>query len=587
VSSRRGVFLVLSLILLAVALSTGALLVLMLFAGAPPTVPPNATLYLKIQAPFSEVEPLDVLSPFIAQPPTLRDTLAAIAKAKRDSRIKTLVIEPAAPGALWAQLQEVRAALMDFRASGKPLVAYLEAGGAGEYYLASAADRIVLMPAGQLDLSGLATYELFFRGTLDKIGVYPDLLHIGDYKTASNTFTEKDYTAAHKEMSQSLNHDWYEQLVKAIAAGRKRSDAEVRRAIDGGPYLADQAKAAGLVDVLGYEDEIDDTAPVLGTHEIDGESYAKVSVPAPLPAAGSRIAVLYAVGTIASGRSAFDTPGGMVLGSETFVQWIRKVRVDPTIRAIVVRIDSPGGSAIASDVIWRELKLAHDVKPVIVSMGDVAASGGYYIALPADAIVAEPGTITGSIGVVTGKFVVKGTLDKLGVGVDSVSDGAFAEMYSPFRPFSNAERARVEAQLQSTYDLFLSRVADGRHSSPAKIDQIAQGRVWTGHQAHDLGLVDELGGLDTAITIAKQRAKLDPSKPVQLVIYPPKRTVFDLLSNPLGSSAEAGLGLFVRPAARTALPVWSDARLVQSALATLSLFRRGEPLAIMPNVFVR
>lgn len=587
-SSRRGVLLVVTLILFAIAASTGALLVLALVAGAPPSVPANASLYLRIQAPFSEIEPLNVLSPLVAQPPTLRDTLAAIRKAKRDSHIKTLVIEPAAQGALWAQLQDVRAALEDFRSSGKPLTAYLESGGAGAYYLASAATRIVMMPAGQLDLSGLATYELFFRGTLDKIGVYPDLLHIGDYKTASNTFTEKGYTAAHKEMSQSLNHDWYEQLVSAIAAGRKRSDADVRRLIDGGPYLANEAKTAGLVDALGYEDQIDDAAPVLGTHEIDGDAYARVSVPAPSPAPGARIALLYAVGTIASGRSAFDTPGGLVLGSDTFVQWIRKVRVDPTIRAIVVRIDSPGGSAIASDVIWRELGLARTVKPVVVSMGDVAASGGYYIALPADSIVAEPGTITGSIGVVTGKFVLKGTLDKLGVGTGSVSDGKFAEIYSPFRPFSDAERARVEAQLHSTYELFLSRVAAGRHSTPGKIDQIAQGRVWTGRQAHDLGLVDELGGLDTAIKIAARRAKLDPSRPVRLVVYPPKRSLFDLLTNPIGSSVEAGLDLFVRrPAVRMMPPAWSSANLVQSALSTLSLFRRGEPLAIMPNVFLQ
>jgi protease IV len=587
-SSRRGVFLVLTLILFAIALSTGALLVLALLAGAPPSIPANASLFLRIQAPFSEIEPLNVLSPLLTEPPTLRDTLDAIQKAKRDSRIKTLVIEPEAQGALWGQLDEVRAALEDFRSSGKPLTAYLESGGAGEYYLASAANRIVMMPAGQLDLAGLATYELFFRGTLDKIGVYPDLLHIGDYKTASNTFTQKGYTAAHKEMSQSLNHDWYQQLVSAIATARKRSEADVEHIIDGGPYMADEAKAAGLVDSLGYEDQIDDTAPVLGTQEIDGDAYAKISVPAPLPAPGARIALLYAVGTIASGKSAFDTPSGLVLGSDTFVEWVRKVRVDPTIRAIVVRIDSPGGSAIASDVIWRELELARAVKPVVVSMGDVAASGGYYIAVPADTIVAEPGTITGSIGVVTGKFVVKGTLDKLGVGTGSVSDGKFADIYSPFRPFSDAERARVEAQLHTTYELFLSRVADGRHSTPGKIDQIAQGRVWTGRQAHDLGLVDELGGLATAIRIAARRAKLDPSKPVQLVVYPPKRSLFDLLSNPLRSSVAAGLDLFVRqPGVRVMPPAWSGANLVQSALSTLSLFRRGEPLAIMPNVFLQ
>jgi protease-4 len=434
-----------------------------------------------------------------------------------------------------------------------------------------------MMPAGTLDLTGLASYELFFRGALDKIGAFPDLLHIGDYKTFSNTFTEKGFTPAHREMTRSLNHDWYDQLLKGIAEGRKRSEAQIVKAIDDGPYLPEAAKAAGLIDEVAYEDQIDDTAPVKGTRRLEGEAYTKVPLSSLGLGEGPKIAVLYATGTITSGTSSFDSPTGAVLGSETFVQWIRKVRVDPSIRAIVVRIDSPGGSAIASEVIWRELMLTRAIKPLIVSMGNVAASGGYYIAVPADTIVAEPGTITGSIGVVTGKFVIKGTLDKLGIGEDSISEGRFAEIESPFTPFSKEQRARLEEQLHATYDLFLARVAESRKSTPERIDSVGQGRVWTGRQALQLKLVDELGGLDTAIQIAKQRAKLDPSRDVQLVVYPPKRSVYELLANPFGTTLETTLrfSLLRRP----------EARLVDAVTSTLQLFRRGEPLMIMPNVF--
>jgi protease-4 len=575
-SARRGIILVIALILVAIVISAVGSLLLLAGSSSAPSVPAESTLYLKIKAPFNEVEPLSLFNQFTTTP-TLRGMIDTIRKAKVDRRVKNLVIRPDATGALWAQLQELRAALVDFRKAGKPVTAYLEYAAPQEYYVATGADRVVMMPAGTLDLSGLASYELFFRGTLDKIGAYPDLLHIGEYKTFSNTFTEKGFTPAHREMTRSMNHDWYDQLVKAIAEGRKRSDADVIAAIDRGPYLAEGAKAAGLIDELAYEDQVDDRPPIKGTRRLEGDAYAKVPLSSLGLGEGQRIAVLYATGTIASGQSSFDSPTGSVLGSETFIQWIRKVRVDPAIRAIVVRIDSPGGSAIASEVIWRELMLTRGIKPLIVSMGNVAASGGYYIAVPADTIVAQPGTITGSIGVVTGKFVIKGTLEKLGISEDSVSEGRFAEIESPFTPFSKQERARMEEQLHATYELFLSRVAQGRKTTPEKIDAVGQGRVWTGRQALQLKLVDELGGLDAAIQIAKQRAKLDPSKEVQLVVYPPKRSVYEILSNPFGASTDAALRLSLlgRP----------EARIVDAVTSTLRLFRRGEPLMILPNVF--
>ncbi len=578
-SARRGILVVIILIFIAIVVSSIGSLLLLAGSSSTPSVPAESTLYLKIKAPFNEVEPVSLFNQF-STTPTLRGMVEMIRKAKLDRRVKNLVIRPDASGALWGQLQEVRAAIADFRKAGKPVTAYLEYAAPQEYYLATAADRIVMMPAGTLDLSGIASYELFFRGALDKIGAYPDLLHIGEYKTFSNTFAEKGFTPAHREMTRSMNHEVYDQLVKAVAEGRKRSESDVIAAIDRGPYLADGAKAAGLIDDLRYEDQVDDAPPIKGTRRLEADAYAKVpfsSVSGGSLVGAQRIAVLYATGTIASGASTFDSPTGSVLGSETFIQWIRKVRVDPAIRAIVVRIDSPGGSAIASEVIWRELMITRGIKPLIVSMGNVAASGGYYIAVPADAIVAQPGTITGSIGVVTGKFVIKGTLEKLGVTEDSVSEGRFAEIESPFSPFSKDERARMEEHLHATYELFLSRVAEGRKTSPEKIDAVGQGRVWTGRQALQLKLVDELGGLDTAIQIAKQRAKLDPSKDVQLVVYPPKRSVYELLANPFGASTDAGL--------RLALLGRPEAHIVDAITSTLRLFRRGEPLMILPNVF--
>ena len=575
---RRGVVIVLILIFCAMLASAGALVLFGMFVEPPVSVPQNAALYMAVKTPLAEVEPADVFSQLVRREPTLSELIDAIGKAKRDVRVKSLVFTPSTGGGLWAQSQDIRAALADFKTSGKSLTAYLEFGGTQEYYLASVADRIIMMPAGQLDLTGVATYELFFRGALDKLGVQPDLLHIGDYKTAANTFTEKSFTKAHREMSESLNRDWYDELVRVIAAGRRKTPEEVRAAIDGGPYLADQALKAGLIDRVAYEDQLDDEGPEKGTKRLEATNYYNAVVPSASRIPGARIAVLYATGTISSGRSA---PDGGSTGSETFVEWLRKVRVDPSVRAIVVRVDSPGGSAIASEVMWRELMLTRDLKPLIVSMGDVAASGGYYIAVPAHTIVAEPGTLTGSIGVVTGKFVLGGAADKLGVGTGSVSDGKRAEIYSPFRPFSADERARVEEQMRTTYELFVSRVATGRRSSREKIDAVGQGRVWTGHQALERGLVDELGGLGRAIRLAKERAKLDVTKDVDLVVYPQKPSLYDLFSNPITpglTAAGAGANLlFRRP----------EMRALDAAGAAINRFRRGEMLALMPNVFVR
>lgn len=577
-ASRRGIWIVIILIVIAVVISAAGLIATALLVGRPTAVGANSALVLRVSGDLLEAEPGGLVGSFMEAPPTVRSVVEALHKAKVDRRVTSVIIRPTSTAALWGKVQEVRDAIVDFKTSNKPIIAYLEYGGEQEFYLASACDKVFLMPTASLDLTGMASYELFLRGTLDKIGAYPDALHIGDYKTASNTFTEHTFTPAHREMAESLNRDLFDQLVKGIATGRQKTEQDVRRMIDHGPYLPEDAVRAGLIDDVAYEDELDDKVQ-LGQGDVkflEHHDYRTV-VPASLGLnRGPKIAILYAVGIIGSGESS-DAPGGQVVGSDTIVRHLRKIRADDSIRAIVLRVDSPGGSAIASDVIWREVQLTRATKPVIASMSDVAASGGYYIAMPAHKIVAEPATLTGSIGVVMVKFVIDGTLKKMGMNMEAVSEGRYANLYSPMRPFNPEERAKIQEQMQATYDAFVEKAAAGRNTTPERIDAVARGRVWTGQQAKGLGLVDELGGLQRALVLAKEQAGIASDAEVELVVYPPKKTLYESLASfgTLDSGAVAaffGLG---------------DPRAVQAITAPLRLFRRGEPLAIMPNVFVR
>jgi protease-4 len=578
VALRRGVWLVLALIFVAVMISAAGLVMTALLVGRGPQVAGNSVLLFRVSGDLQEIEPGGVIGQLLEAPPTVRSVVESLRKAKVDSRITGVIIRPAGTAALWAKVQEVRDAIIDFQTSGKPIIAYLEQGGEQEFYLASACDKVFLMPTASLDLTGIATYELFLRGTLDKVGAYPDALHIGEFKTASNIYSEKTFTPSHREMAESLNRDLYDQLVQGLAQGRHKGEAEIRALIDHGPFLPEDAVRAGLVDDVAYEDELDDKVQLAsGTPRfLTSDMYRHVSPMSLGLNRGPRIAVLYAVGLISTGESSDD--GAQVLGSDTVVEHLRKVRADDSIKALVLRIDSPGGSAIASDVIWREVMLTRAVKPVVASMSDVAASGGYYIAMPAHQIVAEPATLTGSIGVVMVKFVIDGTLDKLGMNLEQVTSGRYADLYSPIRPFSPDERKKIEEQMQLTYDAFVEKAASGRKTTPERIDAIAQGRVWTGRQARELGLVDELGGLQRALAIAKSRAKIDEDAEVELVIFPQRRSIYELVQAPFG--AESG-GML------RGLLGMGDAKAVQTLTAPLRLFRRGEPLTIMPNVFVR
>jgi protease-4 len=388
-------------------------------------------------------------------------------------------------------------------------------------------------------------------------------------------------------MDESLNRDLYEQIVRGIADGRRQNEVEVRRRFDEGPFLPEDALRAGLVDDVAYEDQVDDKLRAgERRQQLDGDEYARVALTSVGLNRGPRIAVIYAAGTIASGKSSYDPVNGAVLGSDTLIEYIRQARKDSRVRAIVLRVDSPGGSAAASDAIWRELMIAKNERadrPLVVSMSDLAASGGYYIAMPAQVIVAQPSTLTGSIGIFGGKFVTGGLYQKLGARIESTSIGKHAEIDSPARPYNAEELRKLQEQLQAFYDQFVEKVADARRSSPEKIDAIAQGRVWTGRQARQNHLVDELGGLDRAIAIAKDRAKLPADGEVELKIYPPRRSFYELVSDQLGGSSES-----------LAVAQWLEANLSRGEIealramrGTLTMFHRGELLALMPATFLR
>ncbi|HEX6164269.1 MAG TPA: signal peptide peptidase SppA [Vicinamibacterales bacterium] len=582
----KGLRFVIGFLIVATVVSVAAMLFLFVLMSQEPRVPSSATLVLKPSGDLPEVRP-DLM--FGGDDLTVRGYVELIRKAKHDSRIKGILLRPGAMNSpFWAKVQELREAIADFKTSGKYVHAWLEYAGDREYYLATAADKVYLLPSASLDLTGVATYEVFLRGTFDWIGTYPDFLHVGDYKTAVNTYLEKTFTPAHKEMSESLNRSQYDQLVSAIADARRKSEADVRALIDQGPFQPVDALRVGLIDEVAYEDELDDLVPQLKKAEyVDAEDYMSVTWERAGVDRRSKIAVIHATGVINSGSSGFDPVNGAVIGSDSLVKYIREARADDSIKAIVLRVDSPGGSSTASDVIWRELSISRENhRPVIVSMSDLAASGGYYIALGGDAIVAQPGTLTGSIGVYTGKFVISGTLDKLGANIESTSSGKHAEIYSPDRRFSAEERKKIEESMQVVYDQFIERTAAARHMTPEKVDEIAQGRVWTGAQAKQIGLVDELGGLYKAVDLAKQRARIPLDEEVELVPYPPHRTFFEVLTDELSSPA-GKLRAATAPAALMELLGPRERRALAAVLAPSRLFRSGQVLAHMPYVFVR
>lgn len=505
---------------------------------------------------------------FLGAQPNLRDVLDALARAGGDRRVKGLIVR-LGDGALGtAQVQELRDGIAAFRATGKFALGYADSfgevgSGMRSYYLATAFDELWLQPVGEVGLIGLRVEMPFFRGTLDKLGVEPRFEHRSEYKTAMNPFTETKMTAAHREETEALLHSVYEQMVRGIAEGRKLAPEQVRALVDQGPFGTEQALKAHLVDHVGYRDDA-----VAAARARAGDNAKLISVAHYLDAAGRPhqsgpvLAMIYADGLITRGDSSSNPLSGTsVLGADTLARALRQATQDGSVRAILLRIDSPGGSATASETIWREVARAREAgKPVIVSMGNVAGSGGYYIAAPADKIVADPATLTGSIGVVGGKVLLRGISEKFGVTWDTAEIGKNTGLGSVIDDYTPEEHARFARALDDVYATFKNRVAQGRKLDADAVEAVARGRVWTGEDAKARHLVDALGGFDQALALAKETVGIAADQDVTLKLFPPAdNSPGAVLARFLGRGAgdgEAGLRLALDNRTLEALRPW-------------------------------
>lgn len=547
-----------------------------------PGVPAAAILTLDVDGNLPDAPRNDGLLALLKpQQASLRDVVDALDKAGRDPRVKGLLLRIGGGDIGFAQAQELRDAIDAFRAKGK--IAFATSDSFGEfapgtraYYLASACDEVWLQPLGMVGLVGLRAEEPFFRGTLDKLGLVPRFDQREQYKTAANPLTQTKMTDAEREQLQSLLGSLLDQIVAGVSDGRKLAPDRVRDLIAGGPYLAKDALADHLVDHLGYAGEALDALKArtgAGAKAIRLanylESVGRMHVSGPL------VALIYADGLMARGKSDSGALfGNGVMGSDSVVHAFRLAAKDKKVRAIIFRIDSPGGSAVAAESIWNAVKQARAAgKKVIVSMGGVAGSGGYYIAADADKIVAEPGTLTGSIGVVAGKILVGGLLNKIGADADAVQTSDNAALFSAIEDFSPQGHQQFEAALDATYAGFKSRVAEGRHMSAAEVEAVAKGREWTGAQAKNAKLVDSLGGYDAAIALAKAEIGVSATQDITLRVYPkPESGLSVLIGRALGTDREDPLAI---------LPSLSD---IMRELATLTV-RPG--MLVMPPIEVR
>jgi protease-4 len=500
----------------------------------------DSVLVIELSGPIEEQKAQGAFAQLFGPKVTLlHNVLDAIDHARDDERITGLVVKISSPSLGWAKAQEIRSRLLEFRKSAKPSVCYLHGDllGNRDYYLASACEFVWSVPTAPLGLSGLMTQSLFIRGTLDKLGVYPDFYGIEDYKTARNFYTEKKYTPAHREMADSLMRNIYASYVADTAAARKIDRPWFEKVLADGPYTPPDALERKLIDKSAYWDEVQEF--------FRGKSEDKEWRPVQLSqyvketkiVGMKKIAVVHATGTIVVGESDADPSGDFLMGSESVSADLRRARTDNSVAAIILRVDSPGGSAVASEIIRREVQLAAKAKPVVVSMSDVAGSGGYWISMSANKIVADGSTITGSIGVVFGKMNISGLYALLGLSTDSLYTSENATFLDFQRNFTPAQRETVRRFMQDIYVNFKRGVAEGRGMKPEEVEKVARGRVWTGAQGKEIGLVDEIGGFDRALALAKDLAKIDAKERVTIVRFPEEKTFWQSLLELGGSSS--------------------------------------------------
>ena len=528
---------------------------------------------------------------------TLHGLLKRLEGFKDDDELTGIIFNIRDVSIGWAKLQEIQNKLLELRDAGKDTVAYLESGGTAEYVLAAAAKRVILMPTGSLNITGLRAEILFFKGLLEKLDIHADMLAMGKYKSGIEPYTRDGMSDSFRESMTTLLDELYGQLRTMVAAGRDGMDSEtVATLINQGPFTAEEARAAELVDALHYYDEFlaelktDETvhvdkpdserkrrAPEMSSFAGIMQLFAMLNPPqrAQPKAESPKIALIYASGPIMTGVDDFFATSAVITPRE-LREAFEKAREDKLVHAVVLRVDSPGGSALAADLIWREVVRTQNEKPVFVSMSDTAASGGYYIAMAAGTIVAQPGTLTGSIGVLGGKLNLKGLYNKVGLTKEILAYGKNATLYSDYGGFTLTERERVEKLMQTIYQNFVRKAAEGREKSYAEIDAIAQGRVWTGRQAKAIGLVDELGGLEKALAIAKEQGGLDVETEPQIIVLPKPRTFFErMLENMLEV-----------PGAKMSLPAYLPLPAMQAQWhyisVMLNLFKNEQVITILP-----
>ncbi|MCX7975397.1 MAG: signal peptide peptidase SppA [Candidatus Aminicenantes bacterium] len=534
----------------------------------PVILPRKAYLEVKLSGQVVDRPAVEPIRELLFGPPTvsLHDLWINLNKAKEDERIRCLLIHLGPLICDWGKVNELREFIKDWRTSGKKVYFYVEElpEADREYYLASAGDKIILHPLGWMGINGLGGHIPFFKKTLKKIGLNLEVEKIEEYKTAYNPFTEEKFTPAHREMITSLNEDIFKEYVSTVAQSRGLTEEQFVNLLNQGLFQGKQAKEKGLVDDVLFPDELSELMKEEGQKltRVTIGTYSRVGAKRKGPYRGKRIAILYAQGPILNGEGP-----STIIASDNVSRWLRQIREDRRIKAVVLRIDSPGGSAVGSDIIWREVVLTRKVKPIVVSMSDVAGSGGYWIAMAASKIVAHPQSLTGSIGVLAAKLDLSELYKKAGINAERLVFGEHADMYSTFRPLSKEEKDQLKDQIRWTYDQFLERVAEGRGKNKDEIDKIGRGRVWTGKQAQEIGLVDELGGLKRALELARQLAGIPRDEEIKLDVWPKKLSLFSLLFKRSENSFVSGL-----------YPSFSTLNLVQ-------LLLKENLLALMPFDF--
>lgn len=558
-----------------------------------PDVASNSVLVLNVEGSLPDHTNADEFSSrfFGGETNSLSNLLLQLRKAKADKRVGAVLLDIGMLGGGWAKADEIREAIADFRKSGKPIYAYMEFGADKEYYIATAAERIYVPPIGDLFVNGLAAESMHFKGSFDKLGIYWDAYQIAEYKTAPESFTREDMSKGEREQLNSLLDEIFNRYVAQVAEARRKSPEDVRALIDNAPHNAPAALEAGLIDGALYREQVEaELKKRLGYK--DDEKLRKVSMaeyrrvtPYSLGLnEGEAIAVIFASGPIEPGRSNDGAFGGdQTIGSDTVVKAVNDARDNKDVKAIVLRVDSPGGVTYPSDLIWKAVEEAKKKKPVVVSMGDLAASGGYYISMGANRIVANPLTLTGSIGVYAYKPVVKGFYDWVGVSSEYLLRGKNSGMFRETEKFTDEERKKFEGSMQNFYwNQFLPKVAEGRKLQNVEAaNEVARGRVWTGAQAKEKGLVDEFGGLDRAVEVAKELARIPADKGVRRVVYPAPRNFFQQLLGSGGDEDSASIRAEQQRAAFiNSMP--AEMRPVLRRAAMFERFPQNTSLAIMP-----